>query len=67
MKLMIRAVTALALVGVAAPAFPCGDKTETHASTSASSEAKTAVAKADKAEKKDAAKKAQATAKTSAN
>ena len=33
MKLLFRAVTALALVGLATPAFPCGDKKMTTAST----------------------------------
>jgi hypothetical protein len=61
MKLVLRAVTALALVAAATPAFPCNEKTESHAAAPVS-DAKTAVAKA---EKKDAAKKApQATAKT---
>ncbi|HET9595936.1 MAG TPA: hypothetical protein VFP65_10165 [Anaeromyxobacteraceae bacterium] len=63
MKLVLRAMTALALVGLAAPAFPCGDKTETHASTKASSDSKGTVAKA---EKKDA-KKDKAAAKTATN
>jgi len=63
MKLVLRALTALALVGVAAPAFPCGDKAETHASTKASGDSKSAVAKADK---KDA-KKDKAAAKTATN
>jgi hypothetical protein len=48
MKLLFRAVAALALVGLAAPAFPCGDKKTT---TTASTEAKgkdTTVAKGEK-------------------
>jgi hypothetical protein len=63
MKLVLRAVTALAVLGVAAPAFPCGEKAETHASTKSSGDSKSAVAKA---EKKDV-KKDKAAAKTATN
>jgi hypothetical protein len=59
MKHVIRALSALALVAVAAPALPCGDKAETHASTTKPSASATsdkqAVAKSD-AKKADAKK-----------
>lgn len=44
MKVLFRAVTALALIGLAAPAFPCGDKKMTTAST-AEAKGKDTVAK----------------------
>ncbi|WP_242334836.1 MULTISPECIES: hypothetical protein [Anaeromyxobacter] len=59
MKLVLRAAAALAILGLATPAFPCGDKQMTTASssTTASTKSKAAVAKADK---KAAAKTAKA-------
>lgn len=59
MKLFVRTVSALALLAVAAPALPCGDKASTTASNepSASQEKKQAVAKSD-AKKADAKAKA---------
>ncbi len=63
MKLLFRAVTALLLVGLATPAFPCGDKKMTTAST-AEAKGKDAVAKGDKkAEAKTAKAPAKATTK----
>jgi hypothetical protein len=67
MKVVVRALSALALLAIASPALPCSDKQETHASTvkpSASSTTdKQAVAKSDakKADKKGESK-AKATA-----
>lgn len=53
MKLVLRAATALAILGLATPAFPCGEKQMTTASsTSASEKGKAAVAKTEKTEKK---------------
>lgn len=52
MKLLFRAVTALALVGLATPAFPCGDKKMTTASTTEAKAKDTTVAKTEKTEKK---------------
>jgi hypothetical protein len=49
MKLVLRAATALAILGLATPAFPCGEKQMTTASsTSASEKGKAAVAKTEK-------------------
>jgi len=49
MKLVLRAATALAILGLATPAFPCGEKKMTTASsTSASTKEKDAVAKTEK-------------------
>jgi hypothetical protein len=52
MKLVLRAAAALAILGLATPAFPCGDKQMTTASssqtTTSSTKSKAAVAKADK-------------------
>jgi hypothetical protein len=69
MKLVVRALSALALLAVASPALPCGDKAETHASTAKPSASSTttdkqAVAKSDakKADAKKADTKAKATA-----
>lgn len=47
MKLLFRAVTVLALVGLAAPAYPCGDQKMTTASTAQAKE-KAPVAKGEK-------------------
>ena len=58
MKMLFRAVAALALVGLAAPAFPCGDQKQHTASTAEAAKGKEQVAKADK--KAAAAKTAQA-------
>lgn len=50
MKLLFRAAAALALLGLASPAFPCGEKkTTTAMATATDAKAKTtAVAKAEK-------------------
>ena len=56
MRMLFRAVAALALVGLAAPAFPCGDQKQ-HTASTAEAKGKEQVAKADK---KAAAKTAQA-------
>ena len=62
MKLVLRAATALAILGLATPAFPCGEKKMTTASsTSASTKEKEAVAKSDKVEKKAQTKTAKTT------
>jgi hypothetical protein len=55
--MLFRAVAALALVGLAAPAFPCGDQKQ-HTASTAEAKGKEQVAKADK--KAAAAKTAQA-------
>lgn len=47
MKLLFRAATALALLGLASPAFPCGEKKTTTATADAQGKA-TTVAKAEK-------------------
>ncbi len=57
MRMLFRAVAALALVGLAAPAFPCGDQKQ-HTASTAEAKGKEQVAKADK--KAAAAKTAQA-------
>jgi hypothetical protein len=70
MKLVVRALSALALLAVASPALPCGDKQDTHASTStakptaSSTTDKQTVAKSDA--KKADAKKGESKAKTTA-
>lgn len=57
MKLVLRAATALAILGLATPAFPCGEKKMTTASsTSASTKEKEAVAKTEKKAQAKAAK-----------
>ena len=52
MKLILRAATALAILGLATPAFPCGEKKMTTASSATASTAPTkgkeAVAKTEK-------------------
>jgi hypothetical protein len=49
MKLVLRAATALAILGLATPAFPCGEKKMTTASSAtASTKGKEAVAKTEK-------------------
>ncbi|WP_041453648.1 hypothetical protein [Anaeromyxobacter dehalogenans] len=48
MKLLFRAATALALVGLASPAFPCGEKKTTTATATEAKAKTTAVAKAEK-------------------
>ncbi len=52
MKLVLRAAAALAILGLATPAFPCGEKQTTTASssssTTASTKGKEAVAKTEK-------------------
>ncbi len=48
MKLVARIATALALLGLAAPAFPCDEMKSTTASAPAKAKTKQAVAKADK-------------------
>ncbi len=66
MKLLFRAVTVLALVGLAAPAFPCGDKKMTTAST-AEVKGKDAVAKGEKKAEAKTAKVAPQKATKAAN
>ncbi|ACG74595.1 hypothetical protein AnaeK_3381 [Anaeromyxobacter sp. K] len=48
MKLLFRAATALALLGLASPAFPCGEKKTTTATATDAKAKTTAVAKAEK-------------------
>lgn len=62
MRMLFRAVTALALVGLAAPAFPCGDQKQ-HTASTAEAKGKAPVAKA---EKKAPAKTAQVSQQTKA-
>jgi hypothetical protein len=68
MKLVVRALSALALIAVASPALPCGDKQDTHASSAKPSASSTtdkqAVAKSDA--KKADTKKGESKAKTTA-
>lgn len=59
MKLLFRAVTALALVGLATPAFPCGDKKMTTASTTEAKGKDTTVAKGEKKAEAKTAKASQ--------
>ena len=66
MKLLFRAVTALALVGLATPAFPCGDKKMTTAST-ADAKGKATVAKGEKKAEAKTAKAAPQAATKAAN
>ena len=60
MKLVLRAATALAILGLATPAFPCGEKKMTTASSAtastASTKGKEAVAKTEKKAQAKAAK-----------
>ncbi len=56
MKLVLRAATALAILGLATPAFPCGEKKMTTASTTPSTKGKEAVAKTEKKAEPKAAK-----------
>ena len=65
MRMLLRVVTALALVGLAAPAFPCGDQKQ-HTASTAEAKGKEQVAKAEKAEKKQAAKTTQVSQQTKA-
>jgi hypothetical protein len=58
MKLVLRAATALAILGLATPAFPCGEKKMTTASSTTASKdkEKEAVAKTEKKAQAKAAK-----------
>ena len=47
MKMLVRAVSALSLLAVAAPALPCGEAKSTQASATAGQEKNQAVAKSD--------------------
>jgi hypothetical protein len=67
MKLLFRAVTALALVGLATPAFPCGDKKMTTASTTEAKAKDTTVAKTEKKAEAKTAKVSQPKAAKAAN
>jgi len=64
MKLIARAVTALALLALATPALPCGDKMEkTTTASEAKPSSKTTVAKSSPEKQKRAAPQAKAEAK----
>jgi hypothetical protein len=51
MKLIARAVTALALLALATPALPCGDKMEKTTTASSETKGKATVAKSEKQKK----------------